>query len=254
MRPSAIRGVLLALVGFLGPGLESQADDAAEALVRRGIATMGGEAKLIKATQGMDYKTDGKLTIAGNESNFTSHIRIARGDKFRSEVRVELESGPLVLVTVVDGSRGWRKVNSGTDELEPNGVAFNKRNVYLAVVPITLVALVNPEMGFRYQADGEEKVGGKNAKVLKVTGPDGKTFRLLLDAESGLPLKMTASVAGLGGDEYDQATTFSDYKEMGGILKATKVETTRDGERFINGKITEFHAEDQPAATFAEPK
>ena len=57
------------------------------------------------------------------------------------------------------------------------------------------------------------------------------------------------------GDEYTQTTTFGDYKEMAGIQKATKVNSLRDGKKFIEQQVTEFKiVEKLDAKTFAEPK
>lgn len=57
------------------------------------------------------------------------------------------------------------------------------------------------------------------------------------------------------GDEFTQETTFSDYQDMGGIKKATKIQSKRDGEKFIDQQITEFKVLDQvDTKTFAEPQ
>ena len=49
-----------------------------------------------------------------------------------------------------------------------------------------------------------------------------------------------AKVVGFDGNEFTQETTFGGYKEMGGIKKATKVASKRDGEKFIDSEVTEF--------------
>ena len=62
-------------------------------------------------------------------------------------------------------------------------------------------------------------------------------------------------MAGCRGDEYTQETTYSDYKDFGGIKKATKIAIKRDGEEFVEQEITEFKVLDKvPAGTFDEPK
>jgi hypothetical protein len=121
------------------------------------------------------------------------------------------------------------------------------------VIPITMLPLKGN--GFKYEATGEEKVGDKPAVVLKVTGPDGKDFSLYLDKESGLPVKLVAKVLGFQGDEFTSETTYANYKDFGGIKKATKIEVKRDGEPFQNWEISEFKVLDKvDAETFTEPK
>src|SRR5207253_5998748 len=117
------------------------------------------------------------------------------------------------------------------------------RSVYLTVIPITIVPLKGKE--FKVAPLGEEKVGGKPAVGVKVTGPDGKDFNLYFDQESGLPVKLVAKVVGFMGDEFTMETIFSDYKEMGGIKKATKIESKRDGEKFQDQQVTEFRILDK---------
>ena len=49
--------------------------------------------------------------------------------------------------------------------------------------------------------------------------------------------------------------TYADYKEMGGIKKATKVQVKRDGEKFMDQEITEFKAVDKhDPKTFEQPE
>ena len=120
-------------------------------------------------------------------------------------------------------------------------------------MPVTILPL--KEKGFKVEAAGEEKVGDKPAVKVKGTGPDGKEFTLYFDKESGLPVKMAGKVMGFMGEEVDQETTYSDYKEMDGIQKATKVKATRGGEKFMEQQVTEFKIVDKfDPKTFTEPE
>ena len=109
--------------------------------------------------------------------------------------------------------------------------------------------------GFKVEAGQEEKVGRKPAPVLKVTGPDGKDFQLFFDKESGLPVKLTATVMGRQGNEFAQETTFANYKDFNGIKRATKIETKRNGKKVMESEVTDFQVLDKvEPKTFAEPK
>ncbi len=78
---------------------------------------------------------------------------------------------------------------------------------------------------------------------------------LYFDKESGLPVRLVAKVTGWMGEEYTQETTLSDYKDFGGIQKATRLKIKRDGEDFVDSQITEFKVLDKvPADSFTEPK
>ncbi len=94
-----------------------------------------------------------------------------------------------------------------------------------------------------------------DAVVTKVTGPDGKDFKLFFDKKNHLPVKAIASVRSFNGEEFTQETTYSDFKEFGGIKKATKHEAKRDGNTFVDAEIIEFKALDKvDPGIFAEPK
>jgi hypothetical protein len=108
---------------------------------------------------------------------------------------------------------------------------------------------------FKVESAGEEKVGDAETDVVKVTGPDGKDFKLFFDKKSHLPVKLVAQVRGFMGEEFTQETTYSGFKDFDGIKKATKHVVKRDGMAFIEAEITEFKVLDKvDAETFAEPK
>src|SRR5262249_22918297 len=108
---------------------------------------------------------------------------------------------------------------------------------------------------FKLEAASEDQVAGKPAVGIKVTGPDNKDFRLFFDKETGLPVKLTAKVVGFMGEEVDQETTFADYKDFQGIKKATKINSKRNGEKFLDQQISDFKVLDKvDPKTFTEPQ
>jgi hypothetical protein len=248
-----IGGVFVALL-VCGLGSPARAADAkdANAVLDKAIQALGGQEKLsnVKAAS---WKTKGKLTFGGNDNDVTSKVTVQGLDHVRSEFTGEFGGMEIKGVTVIAGDKGWRKFNDNNMELDKDGVANEKRTVYLQVIPMTIVPL--RQKGFKTELAGEEKVGGKSAVGVKVTPPDGKEFTLYFDKESGLPVKLVAKVVGFQGDEYTQETTLSDYKEMGGIKKATKTESKRDGEKFLEAQITEFKVLDKvDPKEFTEPQ
>ncbi len=241
-----ILGAAFTALFFVVPARGDDKD--ATAIVDKGIGALGGAEKLGKVSA-FSWKYKGTITFGGNENDFNGQVTIKGLDQFRRES----SSDQFSVAVVVDGNKGWRKVNDNSSELEGDTLANEKRGIYLYVVPITLVGLKGK--GFKCEAAGEEKVGDKPAVILKVTGPDGKDFTLSLDKESGLPVKQVAKVLNFRGDEVTAETTFADYKDLGGIKKATKVVVKHDGEPFQSWEINEFKLLDKvDAETFTEPK
>jgi hypothetical protein len=244
----AVCAVLLASGAMIG----ARADDKdPKAILDKAIQAIGGEEKLKKA-EAISWKSKGTINFNGNENDIKTQT-IAKGlDQYRRESEAEFNGEPRKFIIVLNGDKGWRKFGEEPMELDGDGLANQKRNAYLEVLPTTLVALKGA--GYKLEAAGEESVDGKPAVGLKVTGPDQKDFTLYFDKDSGLPVKLVAKVTGFQGNEHAQETTFKDYKDFDGIKRATKVESKRDGEDFLKAEVTEFKVLDKvEPSTFAEP-
>lgn len=230
-----------------------RADDKdATAVLDKAIKALGGEEKLAKAGTAT-WTTKGTINIMDAENNIAMRITVQGIDHFRQDFEGEFGGMAIKGVSVIAGDKGWQSFADMKMEMDKNALANMKRTLYLSVVPTTILPLKGK--GFKVALDGEEKVGDKPATKIKATGPDGKDFTLCFDKESGLPVKLVADVIGFMGDEYTQTTTYSDYKEMAGIKKATKVSSLRDGKKFIDQEVTEFKiVEKLDAKTFAEPE
>jgi hypothetical protein len=246
--------LMAALVSVLAGPVRGADDKGKEVqtVLDKAIKALGGAEKL-GAVKAFTVKAKGKISFGDNDNEFTSATTTQGLDHTRSEFEGEFMGNKVKGVTVLNGDKGWRKFGDMVMELDKDGVANEKRSLYLQVVPVTLVALKGKD--FKVKAGGTEKVGDKPAVVLEVTGPDGKSFKISFDKESGLPVKQVAKVIGFMGDEFTQETTFGGYKDFGGIKKATKVESKRDGQKFIVQEITDFKPlEKVNAKTFEEPK
>ena len=245
--------VTTAICGLVRPA--SSADDSAAAdagaIVDKAIQAVG-EAKL-RAAKGATWKTKGKISFGDNESDFTSTITAAGLDHFRQEFEAEFGGNKVQGIVVIAGDKGWRKFGENRLEMDAEAIANEKRVVYLQVAPGLLTPLKGND--FKLEAAGNQKVGETDAAAIKATGPDGKDFTLYFDKTSGLLLKLSAKIIGFGGEEFLDETSYRDYKELGGIKKATKVESKRNGQRFIEAETIDFKLLDQvDPATFAEPK
>lgn len=247
-------GALLVLALVCGLGGPSRAADAkdANAILDKAIKALGGEEKLSKV-HAASWKSKGTITFGGNDNQMTTQSTIQGLDHARREFEGDFGGNPVKGVFVLAGDKAWRKFGDNDMELDQEGVANEKRSAYLTIIPITILPLKGK--GFKVEAIAEEKIEGKAAAGIKVTAPDGKDFRLYFDKESGLPVKEVARVAGFMGEEFTQETTFSDYKEMAGIQKATKIVAKRDGEKFQELQITEFKVLDKvDPKVFAQPQ
>ena len=229
-----------------------RAGDGAEAVLDKAIKALGGTDKL-GTVKAVTWKSKGKLSIGGADNDFTSQTTLSGLTQMRGEFEGDFMGNKIKGVTVMNGDKGWRIFADQKMELDADAIAAEKRNLYLQVVPLTILPLKGK--GFKVAAAGEEKIGGKAALGVKATGPDGKDFTIYFDKDSGLPVKQVAKIVGFMGEEATQETMFSNYKDFGGIKKATKIDAKRDGENFIAIEITEFRVLDKvDPKTFAEPE
>ncbi len=236
--------------GLVSPTRADEKD--VTAVLDKAITALGGEEKLSKAKI-VSWKSKGTFTINGNDNPFSSTATYQGVDHYRGEIEMKFGDNDVKGVSVLAGEKGWRKFGEMDQELEDGELANEKRMIYLQIVPTTIIPLKGK--GFKTEALPDEKVADKPAAVIKVTGPDGKDCKLYFDKESGLPVRMVAVVIGFGGEEFTQESNYSNYKDFDGIKKATKVESKRDGEKFVDVEVSEFKVLDKvDGETFSQPK
>jgi hypothetical protein len=245
-------GILVATawLSVSGPAARGDEKDATP-ILDKAIAALGGEAKLAKAARAT-WKGSGTITFNDNEAPIKTTTTVDGLDRHRGEVELEFNGMPVKGVTVLDGTKAWRKFGDNTQALDGDMLAGTRQSAYLQVVGSTILPLKTKD--FKVTAAPDEKVGDKPAAVVKGTGPDGKSFTFYFDKETGLPLKLAATVPGFQGDDADMETIYSDFKDFDGLKRATKVESKRDGKPFTKMEMSDFKLLDKPdAGTFSEP-
>ena len=154
---------------------------------------------------------------------------------------------------MINGDKGWRKFGDNVMELEADGIANEKRTIYLSVLPATLV----PLRARNSSSSPPAKRRSTTSRLSRSRSPD-PTARIsssISTRRAAYLSSLVATVIGFRGDEFTQETTYANYKDFDGAKKATKISSRRNGEKFIEQEITDFKLIDKvPADTFAEPK
>jgi hypothetical protein len=231
------------IIAMTCQGHSVRADDA-NAIIERAVKALGGREKLEKL-QASEVKTKGTINFGGTESPVKGQSTVQGLDHYRLQYEIELGGSSLKGMTVINGNKGWRKFGEEVMELDERSLQGEKRSVYLQL------AVSNPthltRKGF--------KVTKAEEGVLTATGPDGKDFTIVFDPKTGLPTRLVATVIGFTGEEVKQETTYSNYKDFGGIKKPTKSESKRDGELFLKQELVDFKVlEKVDATSFDKPK
>lgn len=109
-----------------------------------------------------------------------------------------------------DGSIGWEKSMKGVHTLEDSELFYLRR------YPDLFKDIKLKEQFTRLSFGGKEKIDGKEVYVLRGTTTDNKRERLYFDAQTGLLLRRSVSVATVIGVIPEQVD-FEDYRDVGGM-------------------------------------
>jgi hypothetical protein len=120
--------------------LRANEDEGTNAVLDKAIKALGGEARLSKV-KAATWKGKGTISFGGNDNEFTSESTVRGLDHFRGTFAGEFGGNQVKGVTVLAGDKGWRKFGDNKMEMDKDGVANEKRTVYLQVLPALLVPL-----------------------------------------------------------------------------------------------------------------
>jgi len=202
----------------------------ADQVVEKSLAALGGRAALVKLKTRASTGTITLLTPLGEVSGSIETFNAAP-NKSRTLIKADLSSlgaGPLVLDQRFDGKSGYimdslqgnREMSGGQLEALKNGSFPHPFLNY-------------KEMGASVTVSGKEKVGERDAYLLLIEHPTGPVVRLLVDAESYLPVKtiIKVEVPQLGRD-VEQSTEMLDYREVDGIKLPYRLKVSSSVQNF----------------------
>ena len=80
----------------------------------------------------------------------------------------------------------------------------------------------------------EPEAGEEGLEVLQMTTGTGTSFRLAFDPQTGLPRRMSFdSEHPMTGQPAYRVDTFSDYREVGGVMISHETKVTLEGADFL---------------------
>ena len=195
-------------------------------------------------------KAKGTVVIDGRESDTTSEVIYKGLDHFRREFGNDQFHG----VIVVDGDKGWRKFGDNSRTIRGDGVANEKRNVYLLRHPDHARAAQGQRLQIRDRRRGES--GRQTGCHLESDRARRQGLHPLLrqgKRSAGQDGGQGRGIPGSGDHPRDPPTRTT--RTSAGSRRPPRFETKRDGEKFQDIEVTEFKVLDKvdPDA-FAEPK
>jgi len=203
-------------------------------LIAKNLQAKGGAAKWQSVKS---VKMTGKMTAQGTEMPLT--VYAMRPNFNRQEITMPAGKA----IQAFDGTTAWvvnpmlgietpQAVPGPAAELAKNSADFDG-------------ALINYKAkGNDIELVGKEQLEGKDVYHLKVTTKGGPVQHYLLDADSGIELRMSAEVELGSGQKQTLTTAMSNYKQVDGIMIPHTVTQTAGDRTLLQWTITtvEFNA------------
>ena len=212
MRKQLLVPALTALLVLPAVYLQAQT---ADEIVERSLTAQGGRAALSKLTSRV---STGTITVStpGGDVTGTVELYNKAPNKSRSLVKIDLSNFGLGQVTQdqrFNGTTGYAiDTLNGNRDITGDQLEVMRSTIF----PTPL--LQYKEAGARVELIGKEKVGDRDAYVLRFTPRTGPASRMFFDAETYMLLKsvVTVNVPQLGSD-LEQTVEFSDNRDVDGV-------------------------------------
>lgn len=195
-----------------------------EEVIDRNLAAMGGRAALGKLKT---RSVSGTITLSTPAGDISGSVEIQNAvpNKLRSVIKADLSAlgaGELVVDQRFDGNAGYVMDSLQGDREITGNQLDNLRN---GSFPNAF--LDYKEKGSAVRLGGRETIAGREAYVVILEPTRGSVVRLYIDAESYLTTRMVVRVdVPQIGQEVEQTTVFSDYREVDGVKVPFRVEAT----------------------------
>ncbi len=192
-----------------------------EEILQMNLEARGGLERLKSATA---FRMRGKITMGQIEAPML--IEAKRPSRFRMEFTVQ----GMIGIQAFDGETAWMLMPF-MGKTEPEVMSDEQAKEMREQADFDGILVDWKEKGNTVELVGTGDVEGTDAHKLKVTLPSGDATFVYLDPESGIALQheTTSKVPGQG-TEKKVVVTFSDYKEVEGLMIAHSMETTMGGQ------------------------
>jgi hypothetical protein len=229
------------------------AQDAARAIVEKGIEAQGGEAKIAKLRT-MRIKVEGTTTLIPGQPQlpFALEDTWQMPDRYKTVSSFQLMGKKFTETQVIDGDKGWIQADGQVQDMPKDALAEMKEQKYGE--DLDRLGFLS-DKGIELSGLDEMKVDGKPAAGVLVKSKSHRDVKLYFDKAGGLLVEREQRVLDPSlGKEVRQEVLFGDYREEGGLKHYHKIVVLRDGKKLIEAKVTEVEFfETLDAKVFAKP-
>lgn len=212
------------------PTLADEADVRARKIVDRAIKAMGGK-KALKKTQVMLLEEEGTFYGMGQAIPYAGRYYMAPPNRTRFEIL-------NAFLIVRDGDKGWIKTQGVVTPLTDAQIKEQKLEAHCQYMA-SLIPLAKANRKRKLSLAGEEEIEGEACVGINIDAEGQRQTQLYFSKKTGL-LKRTSYVVApeeLGGKEVVDSILHLDYKEIEGVQVSMSQKITRDGKKFVEGKM-----------------
>lgn len=231
-----MRTLSILMTAFSATVLTAEAPKADDPLVliRRAIQAHGGPDKLDRLRLVREQMT-GTLFLLKEKIPFTSETLQRLPGQFRHTLTSTVGGKKLNLVQIYDGKQGWL-VDGGI----PRAIDEKTLDGWKAMTHAALVASLTPllaaDKGYKLTVLPETKVAGQPAVGVKVASAQQREVVLYFDKATGMLVKRDSRPHS-GGPESLQEEIYSEFKDVQGLKRPTRVVVYINGVMHAEGTI-----------------
>ena len=209
----------------------------ARAVVDKALDAMGSKEKLA-AIRAATWTAKGRFYGFGVGVDFQGNFAVQGVDKGRTELTYELNGQKFVMISVVNGDKGWVKSNDMLIELDKQSLVTQKEHAYFIELA-SLAPLARDEKDLTLSALGEANVENTEAFVVKVSQKHVPDVQLFFDKKTSLPIKAEWKSL-IDKTEHSFEIRLDNYQEVKGVKVAMKVVLKHNGKLFQDSEISDF--------------
>ncbi|HMF12563.1 MAG TPA: hypothetical protein VKE94_09665 [Gemmataceae bacterium] len=227
------------------------AEDDARAVIAKAVTAQGGEAKLSRIRAARSTLR-GTLYDGNREVPFTSEITLQLPGQIKIALSLKTAPKAKTIVEVVDGDKGWIRIDGQVNETDPASLARTRQQLYLSRV--SRLAPLLEDKDFELTTLKETKVEQRPAAGVRVASKGQKDIDLYFDKESDLLVKIEYVTKNNQGREVTQEDYFSNYAAFSGVKLPKKSLSFQEGKKLVEVEITDARfPESIPAREFGKP-
>jgi hypothetical protein len=227
----------------------------ARALIDGAVKALGGAKKLARYPAAT-WKARGSYRPPGSPAAWTFRLQGARQgpDRLALTATSTVDGTTYTRTLVLDGKRGWVKLNDRLTPLAKELLAEEKERQYANWVA-TLAPLGDKR--FRLSLVKPARIDDEEAPGVKVSRESRRDVLLFFSAKTRLLVKRESTIKDLPGSgrTVTEEALFSDYRPTAaGIQHAHKVKVYQDGRLVSETELTEIKPQEKlPDSMFAKP-